>query len=201
MSSPTRERLRAGRPIPDEVDLSEDRSDRVETSSTFLTRAADLFSRGVLAGLAAGIPFLLIEMAYFTTIGKPPIAPLLAISTIFHGTDVPTAVPAQIPVDAITGLVLHLGNSMAFGLGFVVLVAALAPLRRANSLVLLFAGAAYGALLYVVNIQILGNYVWEAFTAPGASQLFSFGVHVLFGVLLVPFFLGMNARLRDRAHT
>lgn len=184
------------RPLPGEVELTEERS-RGALGSIVV---GDLFSRAILAGLSSGIVFILIEMAWLTTKGKPAVAPLLAISTIFHGTNAPTTIPAQIPLDAVTGLVLHLANSLAFGLGFLPFVIALSRVRRLNWLALAVAGALYGAILYGINIWVFGNYVWPAFTAPGSPQLFSFLVHVNFGFLLAPFFIGMAVRMRRAAH-
>ena len=157
-------------------------------------RLGDFIARGALAGLAAGLPFLLLEMAWATRAGLPGVAPMLDMSTIFHGTDQPTMDPMVIPADVVIGLVTHFNLSLAFGIGF----ALLTPLFR-NGLVLLGAGVAYGFLLYLVNIQILGRVFFEWFTSPMIDQSFQFFVHGFYGLLLVPFFLGAVTRLRASA--
>lgn len=157
-------------------------------------RLGDWISRGSIAGLAAGLPFLLAEMGWATHKGLPGVAPMLDMSTIFHGTDKPTMDPMKIPADVVIGFVTHLNLAIAFGIIF----ALVTPLFR-NGLVLLGAGAAYGVLLYVVNIQILGNTVFEWFTSPMIDQSFQLFIHVVYGLLLVPFFLGTVTRLRASA--
>ena len=157
-------------------------------------RLGDWIARGALAGLAAGLTFLLAEMAWATRSGLPGVAPMLDMSTIFHGTNKPTMDPMLIPADVVIGFVTHLNLSMAFGIGF----ALLTPLFR-NALVLLIAGIAYGIALYVVNIQILGRVFFEWFTSPMIDQSFQFFIHAVYGLLLVPFFLGTVTRLRASA--
>ena len=133
-------------------------------------------------------------MAYATTQGKPSVAPFMDISTIFHGTDRPAAMTPTVDMLA-TGAVVHLTLSIAFGVIFALLVGAFAPLTR-NWLVLAVAGVAYGLALYVVNFQILGNTIFEWFTNPqGPNQGFEVFIHAVFGLLLVPFFLGFAHRL------
>ena len=161
---------------------------------TLAPRLGDWIARGALAGLAAGLPFLLAEMGWATRSGLPGVAPMLDMSTIFHGTDKPTMDPMLIPADVVIGLVTHLNLSLAFGIVF----ALLTPLFR-NALVLLVAGIAYGIALYVVNIQILGRVFFEWFTSPMIDQSFQLFIHAVYGLLLVPFFLGPVTRLRASA--
>ena len=155
----------------------------------------DLFTRGAVAGLAAGFVFLLANMAYATTQAKPAVAPFMDISTIFHGTDKPASMTPTVDMLA-TGAMVHFTLSIAFGVVFALLVGAFSPFVR-NWLVLAAAGVVYGLALYVVNFQILGNTIFEWFTNPqGPNQGFEVFIHAVFGFLLVPFFLGFAARLR-----
>jgi uncharacterized membrane protein YagU involved in acid resistance len=155
----------------------------------------DLFTRGAVAGIAAGFVFLLANMAYATTQEKPAVAPFMDISTIFHGTDKPASMTPTVDMLA-TGAIVHFTLSIAFGVVFALLVGAFSPLVR-NWLVLAAAGVVYGLALYVVNFQILGNTIFEWFTNPqGPNQGFEVFIHAVFGFLLVPFFLGFAARLR-----
>jgi len=163
-------------------------------------QAGELITRGAVAGLTAGTGFLLGNMGFATTQGKPAEAPLMDISTVFHGTSKPAAMTPT-PDMVATGLVTHLGLSILFGISFALLVAAFARMLR-NPLVLALAGVLYGLALYVVNFQIFGNTLFPWFTNPaGPNQGFEVGIHAAFGLMLAPFFLGMAwqfARRRDR---
>jgi hypothetical protein len=128
--------------------------------------------------------FLLAEMWFAVSRGMPGISPLYAISTVFHASKAPVTSPAE----PVLGLAMHIVLSLGFGMGFAVL---LVPwLRKLPTLV---AGAlGYGLALWVLDIQILGRTVFPSF-APKAAPDLIFGLldHVLiFGLLLVPFFLG-----------
>lgn len=147
-----------------------------------------LLARGAVAGSAGGLVFLLVTMFYVVDKGLPAVAPLLDISTIFHGSDMPVISPENMFV----GLVVHLTLSVAFGVGFALLTTMLRSLRM-----LLVAGPAYGLLLYLVNFQILGRTAFPWFTNPhGPNQSFEIADHALFGLLLVPFFV--NVRMPNR---
>lgn len=162
---------------------------------TLAWHLGDLFTRGAVAGIAAGFVFLLANMAYATTQGKPSVAPFMDISTIFHGTDEPASMTPTVDMLA-TGAVVHFTLSIVFGVVFALLVGTFSPLVG-NWLVLAAAGVVYGLALYVVNFQILGNTIFEWFTNPqGPNQGFEVFIHAVFGLLLVPFFLGFVARLR-----
>jgi hypothetical protein len=110
--------------------------------------------------------------------------PLYAISTVFHASKAPGRAPAEL----VLGLAMHIVLSLGFGMGFAVV---LVPWLR--NLPALVAGAlGYGLALWVLNIQILGRTVFPSFAPKGAADLiFTLLNHVLiFGLLLVPFFLG-----------
>ncbi|MGP4030030.1 alpha/beta fold hydrolase [Actinomadura sp. 3N407] len=86
-----------------------------------------------------------------------------------------------------------------FGMGFAML---LVPLLR-NIPMLVIGAIAYGVALWVLNIQILGRTVFESFTSPqGPNQLFEGLIHpLIFGLLLVPFFLGRSLQETGRSAT
>jgi len=154
----------------------------------------DLCTRGAVAGIAAGFVFLLANMAYATTQGKPSVAPFMDISTIFHGADQPASMTPTVDMLA-TGAVVHFTLSIVFGVVFALLVGTFARLLE-NWLVLAAAGVGYGLALYVVNFQILGNTIFEWFTNPqGPNQGFEIFIHAVFGLLLAPFFLGFVRHL------
>jgi hypothetical protein len=157
-----------------------------------------VIARGAIAGLTAGIGFILANMWFSVANGKPAVAPFLAISTVFHAAPKPVLSPQALPAEVITGLVLHTALSLGFGIGFAVLVAILPWLARPSGLV---AGAlGWGLALYILNLQILGHTVFPFFTSPqGPNQVFEVLIHpLIFGLLLVPFFLDPHHPTRDR---
>jgi hypothetical protein len=140
-------------------------------------------ARGVVAGMAAGLLFLLANMWYADSQDLPAVAPLYDISTIFYFTDEPTPRPEN----AAVGLVVHLALSAGFG----ALLAALAPLFGSGRAMALGA-LGYGLLLYLVNFQILGRLVFEWFQE-GPNQTFEVFAHLGYGLLLAPFLTGYVA--------
>jgi hypothetical protein len=145
--------------------------------------AADLgdrVSRGTVAGVAAGLLFLVANMLWATKSDLPAVAPLIDISTIFNFDDVASPTTENMFI----GLVTHLTLSASFGVAFALLVPLLRNLR------MLTAGAvAFGVALYLVNFQILGRTAFPWFQE-GPDQVFELVAHAGFGLLLVPFFLG-----------
>ena len=149
----------------------------------WLADIGNRLSRGSIAGLSAGLLFLVANMAWATRGGKPAVGPLVAFSTIFNLAAKPIATPENVVV----GLIVHLTLSMLFGLAFALVLPAL---RDARSLTLGALG--FGVGLYLLNIQVLGRTAFPAFRQ--ADQLFELIVHAAFGLLLAPFFVGMLHR-------
>lgn len=143
-----------------------------------------LLTRGVAAGLTAGQVFILANMYFAFNQGAPPVAPFLAISTIFRFSDKPMMGPEEV----IIGLVTHVTLSLIFGIVF----SLIAPLLR-NAVALIGGGLLYGLLLYVVNFQVFGRLFFPWFVNPqGPNQIFELIIHPLaFGLVLVPFFLAV----------
>jgi hypothetical protein len=140
----------------------------------------DRVARGTVAGVVAGLAFLVANMLWATKSDLPAVAPLIDISTIFNFDDVANPTTENMFI----GLVTHLTLSATFGLLFALLVARLRDLRM-----LVVGGIAFGVALYVVNFQILGRTVFPWFQE-GPDQLFELFAHAGFGLLLVPFFVG-----------
>jgi hypothetical protein len=140
----------------------------------------DRVSRGTVAGVAAGLVFLVGNMLWATKSDLPAVAPLIDISTIFNFDDVANPTTENMFI----GLVTHLTLSATFGVAFALLV----PLLR-NMRMLAVGGVAFGVALYLINFQILGRTAFPWFQE-GPDQLFELVAHAGFGLLLVPFFLG-----------
>ena len=151
-----------------------------------------VLARGAVAGLAGGVLFALANMWCADAHGQPVVAPFLAISTIFHGTDM----PVMSQPDVIAGLVTHLGLSLLLGMVFALAVAMLRLATR--PLLLLGAGLIYGLALYVVIFQIIGRVAFPWFVnVKGPNQIFELWIHpIAYGLVLVPFFLGFRATTR-----
>lgn len=128
--------------------------------------------------------------------GKPPIAPFLAISTIFRFSEVPIMEPMAVPTEVAIGIIVHLFNSVLFGIVF----ALIAPLLR-SSWLLVLGGLGCGLALYLVNFQVIGRLFFPWFVdSRGPNQLLELIVHPLaYGLVLVPFFLSVVDRRREHA--
>jgi hypothetical protein len=147
-------------------------------------------ARGVVAGTAAGLLFLLANMWYADSQGMPAVAPLWDISTIFHFADTPDPTPENLAV----GLTVHLTLSAAFGAA----LAFVAPLVRGRTM-MFGAGALFGLVLYVVNFQILGRLFFEWFQE-GPNQTFEVIAHLGYGLVLAPFMCDLAAPKPTEAH-
>jgi hypothetical protein len=113
-------------------------------------------SRGAVAGIAAGLLFLLANMAWATKSGMPGVAPLIDMATIFNVTDKPDPTPENIAI----GLVTHLNLSMLFGIGFALIV----PVFR-DPRTMALAGAGYRIALYLVTSRS-----WAAPSSHGSRR-------------------------------
>ena len=148
-------------------------------------------TRGVVAGTAAGLLFLLANMWFAVSKGMPAAAPLYDISTIFHFA----AMPDPTPENAIVGLITHLTLAAGFG----VALALLAPLLGSRAM-LVGGGVGFGVVLYLVNFQILGRVAFEWFQV-GPNQTFELIAHAGYGLALVPFLLGFAGAPQREAAT
>ncbi len=156
-------------------------------ASTLMRGLDERLARGVVAGITAGLLFLLANMWYADSQDLPAVAPLYDISTIFYFTDQPDPVPEN----AAIGFVVHLALSAGFG----ALLAVFAPLF-ASSRFLVLGSLGFGLVLYLVNFQILGRIAFEWFQE-GPNQTFEVFAHLGYGLLLAPFLAGyVGARER-----
>ena len=140
----------------------------------------DRIARGTVAGVAAGLVFLVANMLWATKSDLPAVAPLIDISTVFNFDDVANPTTENMLI----GLVTHLTLSVAFGVAFALAISFLRNVRT-----LAVGGVAFGVGLYLINFQILGRTAFPWFQE-GPDQLFELVAHAGFGLLLVPFFLG-----------
>jgi uncharacterized membrane protein YagU involved in acid resistance len=90
------------------------------------------------------------------------------------------------------GFAVHAVLSVVFGIVFALVV----PALRSNGTVAL-AGGIYGALLYLVNFQLLGRIFFGQFLQ-GPNQPFELVVHVVFGHVLALAFYSSGIRSGER---
>ena len=140
-------------------------------------------ARGAVGGVLAGAVFLVLNMWFATSMDLPAKMPILMMSTIVQGDSAMMDGSASVGI----GVTVHAVLSILFGAAFAV---AASRLRTNGSVAL--AGAAYGAVLYLVNFKILAPVAFETFE--DANQPFELVAHVVFGVILAGAFFSSGAR-------
>jgi len=152
---------------------------------------------GAEGGLIAGLGFILADMGWSRLHDEPATTPIRGVATVFDVSDHLNLSPDALAV----GVFTHAWLSALFGVVFALLLPALGP--RISAVVpgevqaLLVTGAVYGLALYVVNYQVLGRLIFTWFSGPKRPDLaISVFIHVLYGVLLAPFFIGLLPQSR-----
>lgn len=145
--------------------------------------------RGGIGGFIAGLPFIFVTMWWASTQPKGSAkGPLNLISTLVLGKE--AMMTGE--VNPWLGFAVHAVLSIAFGMIFAVVV----PALRSNGTVAL-AGGIYGAVLYLVNFQLLGRIFFDQFLK-GPNQPFELVTHVVFGHLLALAFYSSGSRSGER---
>jgi len=147
------------------------------------TTLSGRMGRGTLGGIAAGTIFAGIEIWSAISNDLPVRAPFLAISTIVLGDSALTTGEANVLI----GLLVHTAISIFYGMLFGLLT----PVLRTNGTVAL-AGLAYGALIYLIDLQLIAPIWFPLFTT--GDQSFSLLVHLLFGIVLGIAFFSADIR-------
>ncbi|GAA1346601.1 hypothetical protein [Arthrobacter roseus] len=132
--------------------------------------------RGAIGGIVGGAVFIGVTMWFSATQGNPPAAPFGLISSIVLGADSLMAGAASVPL----GVVIHTVNSLIFGI-ILGLVAARLPGNASIAVV----GLVYGLLLYLVNFQLIGRFIFPQFQMP--NQPFEVLAHLVFGAVAALF--------------
>jgi uncharacterized membrane protein YagU involved in acid resistance len=105
--------------------------------------------------------------------GDPARMPLHMIATVVQGDEA----MIQGDTNATVGAIVHLVLSAGFGAAFAFVL----PWLRMNAITAV-AATVYGALLYVVNFEILAPWVFT--TLDLANKPFELAAHLVFGSLL-----------------
>lgn len=131
--------------------------------------------QGLLAGFLAGAAFIALNSWFATTMGKPALGPFKTVATLAQGPPPPQAT-------VWIGMVIHSVLAALLGVVFAALVAGLRGRSRG---LLLWAGPIYGAVVYVVDFQVLSRFVpqFGAFLNT-TNQPFELAAHLVFGSVL-----------------
>ncbi len=139
---------------------------------------------GAIAGVGAGIVFLLLSMIYAAIVGPGVWAPPRMMATIVGFEMAP--VFAAIPV--VVSLALHMVLSALYGAVFALLMGS------AGRGIVLLAGLVFGLALYVLNFHVFAQLEQFAAFRMMAGNWFEIAVHVVFGLLLAAGFLSWRAK-------
>jgi uncharacterized membrane protein YagU involved in acid resistance len=139
---------------------------------------ADIWRKGVIGGLGAGLVFVMMEMALVPTVGGGELwGPPRMMGAIVLGTD---ALPPPATFDAaivMVGLIVHFALSAVLG---VIFAAAAAKLRLSGAMAIA-AGAVFGLIVYAVNFYgLTALFPWFAM----ARNAITIASHVVFGAVL-----------------
>jgi uncharacterized membrane protein YagU involved in acid resistance len=145
-----------------------------------------VLGRGILAGVVGGAIFAVITMWFTASTGAGAVTPLKMIATILQGDD---AFPRD--ASSILGATLHMVLSVAYGIVFAVVVAAI----RASAGVIALLGLLYGAAIFVVNFLVLAPLWFTTFQA--ANKPFELAIHLVFGAVLTVPLLPFIRRARN----
>lgn len=138
--------------------------------------------RGAIAGVVAGLVFLVLNMWYASSVGGSETQPLHLISTLLLG---PEALGDG--SNALLGLVIHVGLSALFGIAF----SFLAPLMRNNGAIAA-GGALFGLALYIINFGIIAQTTLTQFQAP--NDPVELMAHLIYGLILGMAFYSTGVR-------
>jgi hypothetical protein len=140
----------------------------------------------IWAALIAGLVFLLVEMLLvWLVMGMSPWAPPRMMAAMVLGPDI-LPPPADFSLMAVmTAMVIHFPLSIVYGLilGWAV--------HRLEMGAALLAGAAFGLIaVYAVNFYLIAPMAFPWFVE--AQNWISVLAHVIFGVVLAGFYVGMR---------
>lgn len=140
---------------------------------------------GAVGGFLAGAAFIALNAWFATSNGMPRMQPFRTVATIVQG---------QVDVNASNvaiGIVLHVAISIVLGLIFALVTAGFR-----SAIFVAFAGLVFGAVVYVVDFQVLARQVGQFSAFRMTNQPFEAAAHLVFGAVLAVLVL-IGAR-RDR---
>jgi len=140
--------------------------------------SANIWRKGAVGGLVAGLVFLIMELALVPTVGGGELwAPPRMMGAIVLGSD---ALPPPATFDAAivaVGMIVHFALSAVLG---VIFAFGAAKLKLSGAMAIV-AGAVFGLLVYVVNFYgFTAVFPWFAM----ARNAITIASHVVFGAVL-----------------
>lgn len=148
---------------------------------------------GLGYGVIAGIVFAFAEMLASVVMGNTAFMPFRMFASVVLGQDALDATPLGTAL--LAGTLVHLALSAAFGALYGVILAQLSPRSQTSSARQIGMGLLYGAVLWLVNFQIIARLAYPWFL--GAPQLLQALLHALFfGLPLGQMIAGAERRSR-----
>lgn len=157
--------------------------------SHHFTRRIPDWRAAAMAGFAAGVVFLFVELGALWLMGESPWVPLRMIAAIVMGPSEVSQAAFSVGI-ILTALVVHFALSIVLGL---ILAAIMAPFSFDSSVgMALHAGAVFGAAVYWTNFYGMTQvFQWFA-EARGAL---SFLAHVVFGLVAAEIYLKLERKI------
>ncbi|RWA53147.1 hypothetical protein AU476_15125 [Cupriavidus sp. UYMSc13B] len=150
----------------------------------------------VLAGVAAGILFLILELLATISLGQSAWEPVHMIAAIMLGPDTMTQTMTFDSGVLIAGLVVHFVLALIYGL---VLATVMAPFHFDSSVGMAsLVGAVFGLALYWVNFY--GMTAFFPWFAEGRGWVSAFA-HIVFGVVAADSYLKIEGRTHRGSDT
>jgi len=127
--------------------------------------------QGVTSGLLAGAAFAVAQVIAVVTAGDPALVAFRRSASVLLGPAALTTIPPAIAIGV--GLIAHAYLSAMYGLSYGIYNAALAASTRRSAPAQVALGALYGAVLWLVNLQLFGRIVFPwLLSVPQLVQLF-----------------------------
>ena len=130
-------------------------------------------AHGLWAGLGAGFSFLFAHIVAAGIAGTSILLPFRHAASIFMKEQA-FETPALVAVGL--GLAIHLAASLMFGFLFSLAASEEGRQARRSTSVQLALGAAFGAVLWLVNIQLIATWFYPWIADTGAA--YQFAMHV-----------------------
>ncbi len=148
----------------------------------------------IVAGLIAGVIFLMMEMILLVVVGESPWGPPRMMAAMVMGEAV-LPPPATFDVTIMmVAMVVHLMLSIALAVAF----AWALSLWRLSVGAALALGAVFGLLIYLVNFYPVAAILFPWFAM--ARNWITISSHVVFGAVLAWAYLALARRERSAAH-
>jgi len=143
----------------------------------------DLAKGGVIGGLVGGIVLAMLMMVVTAVMGMGLLRPLYLIAATFHG---PWAMEQGVViVPLLIGLMVHMMNSIVFGLIFALLLGSVTAVRRWGAAAWTGGGLVWGLIIFFINQYAVLPAVDPAM-AKGTEMVLIWWIigHMMYGLIL-----------------